>query len=165
MSAGKPPLKTFNSVIGQALTTQGGSMHPNYPFARAAPILEIVGKILIAVLFWWDGILQGVMTWPDVVAFVAAQGLPFPSLVGAAATIFQILAPLALFWRRAETWAAIALAGYCLLTAVLFHNFWIFDGDDRIFAQIQFLKNLAIAGALFVAVSRQWAGMAANAVR
>ncbi len=124
--------------------------------------LEILGKLLIAALFWWDGIEQGVMTWPDVVDYVAAQGLPMPAVVGAGATVFQIVVPVGLFLRRFETWAALALAGYCLLTALLFHNFWVLEGNDRLFAQIQCLKNLAIAGALFVAVSRSWVKFGRN---
>jgi putative oxidoreductase len=129
--------------------------------ALSGPV-EILGKLLIAALFWWDGIVLGVMTWPDVVGYVAAQGLPVPAVVGAAATAFQILVPIGLFLRRLEAWAALALAGYCLLTALLFHNFWVLEGDDRLLAQIQFLKNLAIAGALFVAVSRNWVKFGQN---
>jgi putative oxidoreductase len=119
-------------------------------------MLEIGGKLMISSLFWWDGVLQGLMTWPDVVGYVSAQGLPMPALVAAAATALQILAPIGLFLRRLESWAALALAGYCLLTAVLFHNFWTLGGDDRILAEIQFLKNMAIAGAFLVVVSRNW---------
>jgi putative oxidoreductase len=131
-------------------------MGANRPVTTIPAILEIAGKLLISALFWWDGVLQGLMTWPDVVGYVSAQGLPVPELVGAAATAFQILAPIGLFLRRLEPWAALALAGYCLLTAILFHNFWILGGEDRILAEIQFLKNMAIAGALLVVVSRNW---------
>jgi len=138
-------------------------MGANRPLTTIPAILEIAGKLLISALFWWDGVLQGLMTWPDVVGYVAAQGLPMPELVGAAATALQILAPIGLFLRRLEPWAALALAGYCLLTAVLFHNFWIFGGDDRILAEIQFLKNMAIAGALLVVVSRNWVNRENNA--
>jgi putative oxidoreductase len=119
-------------------------------------ILGVAGKLLISSLFWWDGVLQGLMTWPDVVGYVAAQGLPMPEMAGASATAFQIFAPIGLFLRRLEAWAAMALAGYCLLTAVLFHNFWSLGGDERLLAEIQFLKNMAIAGALLVIVSRNW---------
>jgi putative oxidoreductase len=145
--------KLIDQYRGQRIEAEC-AMGTSRPVTIIPAIVEIAGKVLISSLFWWDGVLQGLMTWPDVVSYVAAQGLPMPALVGAGATAFQSLAPIGLFFRRFEPWAALALAGYCLLTAVLFHNFWTLGGDERILAQIQFLKNMAIAGALLVVVSR-----------
>jgi putative oxidoreductase len=131
-------------------------MDTSHADRSASAILEITGKLLISALFWWDGILHGLMTWPDVVDYVAARGFPIAMLVGAGATAFQILVPASLFVRRLEPWACLALAGYCVLTALVFHNFWTLEGDDRIGQQIQFLKNMALSGALLVILARSW---------
>lgn len=118
-------------------------------------VLAVVGKLLIASRFWWSGVFGSLLTWPDVVGYVAAKGIPLPLPAAAAATALEILVPGALFVRRLEPWGAIVLAGYCLLTAALFHDFWKLAGDDRAMQMIQFFKNMALAGALLIVVSRR----------
>jgi putative oxidoreductase len=121
-------------------------------------ILAFIGKLLIASLFWWSGIFDLLRTWPEVVNYVAARGVPFPMLAAAGATALEILAPAGLFVRRLEPWAALVLAFYCLLTAALFHNFWTLQGDDRTAQMIHFYKNMAMAGALLIVVARRRTG-------
>jgi len=113
------------------------------------------GKLLIASLFWWSGIFGIVVTWPDTVGFVAARGIPLPMLAAAGAGLFEVLVPLGLFHRRSERWATLALAVYCLATALLFHDWWDYSGGARAAQTVNFMKNLALAGALLVLASRR----------
>jgi putative oxidoreductase len=128
------------------------------PEAVPDQVLAFIGKLLIASLFWRSGIFDFVMTWPSVVADVAAKGVPVPMLAAAGATALEILAPVCLFVRWLEPWGALALALYCMLTAAVFHNFWTLQGDDRWPVMIHFYKNLALAGALLIVVARRRPG-------
>ena len=46
--------------------------------------------------------------------------------------------------------AVVALAGFSLLTAIVFHNFWAVPQAEQMMQQINFMKNLAIAGGMLV---------------
>jgi putative oxidoreductase len=57
------------------------------------------------------------------------------------------LAVLAGFYSRFTAWI---LFLYLIPTTFLFHNFWAFQGADRIDPLIHFEKNLAIMGGLLL---------------
>jgi len=125
--------------------------------------LGIAGRLLVAALFWWSGIFGVALAWADTVGFVAAKGIPLPGLAAAGAGLFEVLVPFGLFHRRSGRWAALALAGYCVATALLFHDWWAYSGGARAGQTINFMKNLALAGALLVLASRPAAGGTARA--
>jgi putative oxidoreductase len=120
--------------------------------------LDIAGKCLIGALFWWSG-FDGLFNFGDVVSYVQTRPLPFPQLVAAASVALEILVPVALFVRRLEPWAALILAVYCLLTALLFHNYWAVEGADRYEQEVNFFKNLTMAGGLLIVIARDLAAM------
>jgi putative oxidoreductase len=122
---------------------------------RPDALVAVAGKFLIASLFWWSGV-SGIWAFSDVVSSVADVGLPAPTIVGAAALALEMVAPAILFVPALELWAAVALAVYCLLTALLFHNFWTLDESARFNSEVNFFKNLALAGALLVIAARNW---------
>ena len=108
---------------------------------RIAAPLTAVGRVLIAALFLWDAALS----FEDIGGSIGyvATGLPLPELAFWAAMAVQIAGGLALVAGFMTRWAALALALYCLATALFFHTHWA-DLDMK----IHFFKNLAIAGGL-----------------
>jgi putative oxidoreductase len=117
-------------------------------------VLDLAGRIMIGALFAWSGLFGIVLPWPAVVEMIANRGLPAPTLLGIGAGALELLAPLALLVPRLEAWAALALAGYCLATAILFHDYWTLEQPDRLEQMFHLLKNIALAGALLVIVAR-----------
>ena len=110
---------------------------------------ELGGRILLAAIFLASG-LGKIAGYAATQQYMASQGVPGALLplvilteVGGGALIVLGL------WTR---YAAVALSGFTVLTALLFHvNF----ADQT--QQIMFLKNVAIAGA-FLIVAAQGAG-------
>src|SRR4051812_46576345 len=119
-------------------------MKSRFSFASAA---EIVGKLLVASLFWFSGIFDMALNWPAVARTVASQGLPTPVFLGAGAMVLEIVGPALLFIPRFERIAWGMLSLYCMLTALLFHQFWYLSGFERTGASFHFFKNLAMCGA------------------
>ncbi len=124
--------------------------------ALAAP-LDLAGRVLVAALFWWSAVFGVMLDWDGTVGFVMSKGLPLPEVAAAGTGAFELLAPLGLFHRRLAPWAALALAGFCLATAGIFHDWWNLGGGARANQTAHFMKNLALAGALLA--------MAAGALR
>jgi putative oxidoreductase len=110
---------------------------------------SLVGRILIALIFILSGVTK-ITGYAGTQGYMESMGVPGALLPVVIVTELGggILVMLGL-WTRL---AALALAGFCILAAVLFHaNF-----SDQI-QMIMFLKNLAIAGG-FLTLFAQGAG-------
>ena len=109
------------------------------------PLFELAGRLLLAAIFVVSGI-GNIGSFADTQAYMASAGLPgglLPVVIG-----FEIAAGLAVAagaWARA---AAFLLAGFTLVTAVLFHG----DLTDPM-QSILFWKNIAIAGGFLLLVA------------
>jgi putative oxidoreductase len=92
--------------------------------------------------------------WPAAAEVVAARGLPAPRLLAGGAMVFEIAAPVLLFVPSLRKAATLALAAYCIATAILFHMDGSLGGPDVTDASFHFFKNLALAGALLTGLPR-----------
>ena len=107
----------------------------------AAPI----GRILISLMFVTSG-FNKIVGYSGTQVYMEAMGVPGALLPLAIAV--EILGGLAVMLGWKTRIAAFLLAGFCLLSALLFHaNF----GDQM--QMIMFMKNLAIAGGFLMIVA------------
>ncbi len=119
-------------------------MNPN-----AQPVAALVGRILLAVIFIISGI--GKITGFDgTVGYIASKGLPMAQLVAIGTIVVEIGGGILLAIGYKARWAALALAVFTLLAAILFHNFWAVEAAQKMNQQINFLKNLAITGGMLM---------------
>jgi putative oxidoreductase len=117
--------------------------------AQTQNITVLAGRILLGLLFLVAGFGK-ISGFDGTVGYISAQHLPLPALLAALTIVVEIGGGLALVtgvWTRQ---AALVLAGFTLLTAFVFHAFWSAPDTAKAMQQIQFLKNLSIAGGLFV---------------
>lgn len=105
-----------------------------------------VGRILVGVFFLLAGIgkLMGIAGTAN---YIASVGLPSPVILAWVVAIFELAAGLALITGFKAKCAALFLGIFTLMTAVLFHSpsLW----PDNPSEQINFMKNIALMGALF----------------
>ena len=111
--------------------------------------LVLVGRVLLALIFVTSGYgkLAGL---EGTAGYIASAGLPWPTALAAAAGLFELLAGLALVVGFKARWAALALGAFTLLASLLFHAYWAAPADQQFVQQLMFMKNLAIAGGLFI---------------
>lgn len=111
------------------------------------PILyfNAVGRVLISAIFMLSGISK-VSAYEATQGYMAAMGVPAEALPLVIA--FEIGAPVAVIIGFHTRLAALALAGFSLVTAALFHAEL---GDQTQF--IMFMKNIAIAGGFLFLVA------------
>ena len=103
------------------------------------------GRILLSLLFVITG-FQKISGFQGTQAFMESTGVPGMLLPLVIAV--EILGGMAIILGWHARIAAFLLAGFCLLTAVMFHaNF----GDQT--QTLMFLKNLAMAGGFLMIVS------------
>jgi putative oxidoreductase len=113
-------------------------------------VVFLVGRILFGVLFIYSGF--GHFAAAEMLQGVARQqGAPNPAvtvpLTGAVIIVSGIAVILGVF----PDLAALLIAGFLFLTAFIIHAFWkIEDPGMRQMEQVQFFKDLALAGAALV---------------
>jgi putative oxidoreductase len=121
------------------------------PMSRASDAALLLARLLLSLIFLHEG---GTLLahFRDASASVAPMGVSPAMLAGTIALQIVAGAAIAIGWRARP--AALALAGFCVATAFLFHT--------RLSVQnelLHFEKDLAIAGgmlALAVAGSGAW---------
>lgn len=103
------------------------------------------GRIFLAGLFLFSGIGK-LAAYEASQGYMEAMGVPGALLPAVIAS--EIIAPLALIAGFKARVAAFLLAGFSIVTALLFHS----NFADQI-QQVMFLKNLSIAGGLLMIVA------------
>ncbi len=124
------------------------------PYAAAAAggtaqdALALVGRILIATLFIPAGFAK-LMGFAGTAGYIAAVGLPLPQLAAAIAIAVELGVGILVLVGFKTRLAAFVLGLFTIATAVFFHNYWAMPVDKVQMNQMNFFKNMAIAGGLF----------------
>ena len=117
--------------------------------SKLNPIYSLGGRILMALIFVLAG-LNKIGAIEGTQGYMEAMGVPgiliYPTI------LFEVGAGLAIIIGYQTRLVALALAGFCIVTAVLFHNNL---GDQTQF--VLFMKNFAMAGG-FLFLARDGAG-------
>lgn len=97
-----------------------------------------VGRLLLALIFILGGVSKlGALTATG--AYMQSVGVP--GALALPAALFELLGGLAILIGWQTRIVALLLAGFCVVTAVLFHS----NFADQVM-MIMFMKNLAMAG-------------------
>jgi len=111
--------------------------------------VALVARILLAVMFIISGF--GKITGFDAtVGYIASKGLPLPQLVAIGTILVELGGGIMLAVGFKARWAALALAVFTLLAAIIFHNFWAADAAAKMGQQINFMKNISIVGGMLM---------------
>ena len=111
--------------------------------------LVVVGRVLLALMFVLSGF--GKLTGIEGTAgYIASAGLPMATALAVIVGLLEFFGGLALMVGFHARWAALALGVFTLLASLLFHNFWAMPADKAFMQQLIFMKNLAVAGGMFI---------------
>lgn len=105
----------------------------------------VAGRLLISIIFLMAGISK-ITGYAGTQAYMESAGVPgllLPLVIG-----LEILGAVALMIGYRTRLAALLLAGFTVVSALLFHNMFA-DSSQT----IMFMKNLAIAGGLLLLVA------------
>ena len=103
---------------------------------------DLIARILMAAIFFMSG-LGKISAYAATQGYMESQGIPgmlLPLVIG-----FEIIAPVLLVIGWQTRYAALALAGFSIISALLFH----LDFTNQI-QSIMFMKNIAMAGGLLL---------------
>lgn len=113
----------------------------------AQDTLALIGRILIAYLFIPAGFGK-LMGFGGTVGYITSAGLPLPEVAAAVAIVIELGLGIALLLGFKTRWTAIVMAIFTVVTALFFHKYWAVPDAMKMMQQINFNKNMAIAGGL-----------------
>ncbi|MBI1901622.1 MAG: DoxX family protein [Planctomycetia bacterium] len=115
----------------------------------AQGVVVMIGRVLLCAIFFMAAVGQKIPDFAGTVKVMESKGVPAPQLllVGAIAFLLAGSASVALGYR-ARIGATLLLV-FLILASYYFHNFWaISDPQEKQEQTIQFMKNLALMGAM-----------------
>jgi putative oxidoreductase len=116
------------------------------------PLTALFARIAMAAIF----VVSGSAKLVDVAGtaeHMTRVGIPYPETLAMLAGIAEILGAVALIFGALTRAGALGLLIFLIPATLLFHDFWAFEGAERVTQLQNFLKNLAIAGGLGLLIS------------
>lgn len=120
----------------------------------AAPL---IARVCLVVLFPFSA-LDKIVFWKDALKQANSSFVPGGAALVVIAIAIELVTPVCIVIGWHDRLAAFVLAGFCAVTAVLYHPFWKFadfwtPGDSKGRRHFwDFLKNLGLAGGLLLVV-------------
>ena len=103
--------------------------------------LALVARILLAAIFISAG-LSKLSGFDGTVGYIASKGLPIPVVLAALTIALEIFGGIAVVIGYKARVAGFLLAGFSVIAAFIFHNFWAVPADQAYIQNIMFMKNL-----------------------
>lgn len=111
--------------------------------------LTLIARILMAAIFISAGFSK-LLGFDGVTAYIASKGLPIPMIIAGFTVTLEILGGLAIILGYKARIAGLLLGLFSIVAAFIFHNFWAFPPEQAYLQNIMFMKNLSMAGGLFL---------------
>ena len=111
--------------------------------------LVIIGRVLLALMFILAGFGK-LGNLSGTAAYIASGGLPMASVLAVLVGLLEVVGGIALVVGFQARWAALALGLFTLAASLMFHKFWAVAPDQAAVQQLMFMKNLSVAGGLFI---------------
>lgn len=119
--------------------------------------LPLIARICLVVLFPFSA-LDKIVHWNDALKQANSSFLPGGAVLLVMAIVIELVTPVCIVIGWHDRLAAFVMAGFCAVTAVLYHPFWKFadfwtPGDSKGRRHFwDFLKNFGLVGGLLLVV-------------
>jgi putative oxidoreductase len=109
-------------------------------------LLVLIGRILFVGVFLTSGVAHLTKT-KMMAGYAQSKGVPQAWLATVAGGVLLLAGAISVLLGIWADLGAILLAIFLIPTAVLIHGFWREQGEARMNEQVQFFKDLGLAGA------------------
>ncbi|MEO7148904.1 MAG: DoxX family protein [Rhodanobacteraceae bacterium] len=117
--------------------------------------LPFLIRFFLVVLFPFSA-LDKILDWNGAMRQAESGALPSAPVLLVLGILIEFIAPVCILIGWHDRLAACVLAGFCVITALLYHNFWHYPdfwtrGDSKARAHFwDFLKNFGLVGGLLL---------------
>ena len=122
--------------------------------AKQQAILSPIGRLLLGLIFLISALGNKIPNFNDVAGYMASQGVPMSKVMLAGGIAFLVLGSISIILGFKARCGALLLLIFLALATYFFHDFWTFvDPKAKEQQMIQFLKNLALMGAMLFIIA------------
>jgi putative oxidoreductase len=137
--------------------------HKESPMSALQNFVALLARLVLSPLFIFGGV-NHLFHWNGLVAGMTSKGMGMESVFGSSspmvvqvllggATAFLILGGLSLLLGFHARWGAVLLIVFLIPAALIFHDYWHYDGQIQQLQMTNFMKNITIAGGLLMVVA------------
>jgi len=109
-------------------------------------VLVLIGRVLFAAVFL-TGMIQHFTKTTMMAGYAKSKGVPLAWPATLAGGVLLLAGGLSVLLGIWADLGALLLAVFLVPTAVFMHGFWRESGESRMMEQIQFFKDMGLAGA------------------
>ena len=119
-------------------------------------VLPLVARVCLVIIFPFS-CLDKILNWDNALKQAESSFLPGGPVLLVLAMVVEVVTPVCIVSGWYDGFAAFVLAGYCVITAILYHNFWKYPrfwsaGSEGYPHLWDFLKNFGLVGGLILIV-------------
>jgi len=150
MTRGRTPVRPKDraTLIYRLLLTDGDK-HVYSLFER---VCFVLGRILLSIIFLASGV-QKIVNWNATEEKMADEGIVIVPVLLGVAVLFEIAGGLSILLGYRMRVGAILLVLFLIPATLIFHDFWMLEGQERQTQMIHFMKNLTIMGGLLYVIA------------
>lgn len=124
-------------------------------------IALLVGRVLFGGYFAFSG-LNHFMNSDQLSGWVESKGFPAPDLLVYLSGLMLLAGGLGIAAGAYPVLSILLVGVFLAAVTPSFHDFWNFEGEEKQSHMTNFLKNVALIGALLMALSLDWGVYAAG---
>ena len=119
--------------------------------------VAVLCRVLLVVLFPFSAV-DKIINWNEALKQANSSFLPGGPVMLALAIVVELVTPACIVAGWHDRLAAFVLAGFCVVTALLYHNFWAYPdfwakGESKARTHFwDFFKNFGLVGGLLLVV-------------
>ncbi len=122
------------------------------PLAIRGP-LAVAGRVLLSTIFLMSALGNKIPNFQETARLMASKGVPAPEVSLVGAIVFLLAGGLAVILGFKARLGAGLLLIFLVLATYFFHDFWTVQGPEQQEQMIQFMKNLALMGAMLLLIA------------
>jgi len=103
---------------------------------------------MLTAIFFLSAVGNKIPNFDSVVGYMEKNGVPSPRIALMGAIAFLIVGSISVALGLKARFGASLLLVFLAAATYYFHPFWKFEGQDAMMQQIQFMKNLGLAGGM-----------------
>ncbi|HKB03240.1 MAG TPA: DoxX family protein [Gemmataceae bacterium] len=117
--------------------------------ATCQALTALFGRILLSAIFL-SSAFGKVMDWSGTAHHMEQEGMVMVPMFLAAAIAFEVLGGLSVLLGLFARYGVWLLIAFMVPTTLIFHDFWVKEGMERMNQMSHFMKNVALTGGLLM---------------
>jgi putative oxidoreductase len=117
-------------------------------------VLAVLGRVMLSTIFILSAVGNKIPNFKAVASLMEGEGVPAPQILLVGAIVFLIAGSLSVVLGYKARIGAALLLIFLVLATYYFHDFWtVTDPKLKQEQMIQFMKNLALMGAMVLIIA------------